>query len=146
MAQGRVALERRNEVSQVFSPCGYRCTVVIKIALAPDPSCSSCPSLIQLHQRVPKGVSRVLSDRQLITVTPQQVHALPVPSPAPTPSSFPRKQDERYLTITLLGIWEGEGGVRNDSSCIICVYAMLYHHHVCMPWKQKTAEILRNGQ
>lgn len=47
----------------MYSPCGYRCSVIIKIALAPAPSCSSCPCLIQLHQRVPKGVSHVLSDK-----------------------------------------------------------------------------------
>lgn len=53
-------------------------------------------------------------------------------TPTPTPSPFPRKQDERYLSITWLGIWEGEGGVRNDSNCILCVCAMLCHQSPCM--------------
>lgn len=144
LTEGRVALESskrwwhvRIEVSQVYSTCEYSCTVIIKIALAPAPTCSSCPSLIQLHQRGPKGVSRVLRDSPAGYSHPT---AVPCTSCAQAPllSPFPRKQDERYLTVTWLGIWEGEEGVRNDSKCILCVCAMLWHHHVYMkmPWKQ----------
>ena len=116
----------------MYSPCGYRCTVIIKIALAPAPSCSSCPCLIQLHQRVPKGVSRVLGDKP-------GDHSHPTAGPCTSCAQLPPPQHHPFLGSRMKDISASLGwvcGKEREGSGMIpivsSVCAMLCHQSPCM--------------
>lgn len=156
MAEGRVALDRserwwrvRNEVSQVYSPCGYSCTVIIKIALAPAHTCSSCPSLIQLNQEDPRVFHVCSVTAQPITVTPQEFHALPVPR---SPSYHPFL-GSRMKGISLSLDWvygkerEGSGMIPNVSSVFVpCYVITTYIHENALKTKlQRSWEVVNKG-
>lgn len=56
----------RNQVPQVYIPCGYRCTVIIEIALAP-----AYP--FQVSSKQPRVFHVCSQVSQPVTVTPQHL-------------------------------------------------------------------------